>query len=69
MNYVLYVIGTLAIVAGVYTVARVGNIDNAFADMILIYVSGSFIVSGILFLAFGSGLGLLKKIVRNTTRY
>jgi hypothetical protein len=45
-------------------VAQLG--DNVFANTIVIYVSGSLTLSGILICAAGSAIGLLKKIVRNT---
>jgi hypothetical protein len=67
MNYVLYVIGTGCVVAGLLGFGKVAELgNNAFANTIVIYVSGSLTLSGILICAAGSAIGLLKKIAHNT---
>jgi hypothetical protein len=68
MNYVLYLIGGGCILFGLLGFGKVAAVDPqaVFTNTIIIYVSGSLTLSGILICAMGSAIGLLKKIVRNT---
>jgi len=66
MNFVLYFIGIGCIVAGLFGFGKVSDLNSVFAGTIIVYVSGSLILTGILLCAMGSAIGLLKKIVRNT---
>jgi hypothetical protein len=64
MNYVLYLVGGCCILFGLLGFGRVAAIDPqaAFANTIVVYVSGSLTLSGIFICAMGSAIGLLKKI-------
>jgi hypothetical protein len=68
MNYVLYLIGGVCILFGLLGLGKQIEIDpqNVFANTVIIYISGSLTLSGILICAMGSAIGLLKKIARNT---
>ncbi len=70
MNYVLYVTGAIAILVGFAATGKMIQEDpeltSVLANTVVLYVSGSLVLSGILICAFGSVIGLLKKIVRNT---
>ena len=60
MNYVLYLIGIGCIVAAFLGLGKTIETQNVFANMIVIYVSGSLTLSGVIFCAMGSAIGLLK---------
>ncbi len=70
MNYVLYVIGTIAMLVGLGATGKIIQEDpeltSVLANTLVLYVSGSLVLSGILLCAFGSVVGSLKKIARNT---
>ena len=73
MNYVLYILGTLAIVFGLIGLDGVffhilgfvfGGSD--FAKTVVGYGSGALVLWGIFLCAFGSVIGLLKQIAQQT---
>jgi hypothetical protein len=70
MNYVLYVIGTIAILTGLgaagMTIQPGPELTSILANTVVLYVCGSLILSGVLICGFGSVIWLLKKIARNT---
>ena len=59
-------IGIGCIVAGLLGFGKVADLNSVFAGTVIVYISGSLILTGILLCAMGSAIGLLKKIVRNT---
>jgi hypothetical protein len=70
MNYVLYFIGAGSILAAFLGFGRLVQLDphfqNVLANALIVYLSGSLALFGIFCCAFGSAIGLLKKIVENT---
>ena len=72
MNYVLYIVGTGSIVLGILgfgqvaQVVQTDQVTKLLANSIIIYGSASLIIFGLFCCAFGSAIGLLKKIARNT---